>query len=141
MTRVTTCKMMINGDRLQDHFAQVQMISGKMKQIEGGDEYDEGGVCPLHILIQSTMVLQATDVIMMIMMQVQCQHWDPQDETGLLLSCQTGAEYMQERDKCTQVKEHNSSAFFGTAIVANRSKLSMQFHIQRHKKMGQGRPS
>ena len=35
MTRVTTCKMMINGDHLQDHFAQVQMISGKMKQIEG----------------------------------------------------------------------------------------------------------
>ena len=85
MTRVTTCNMMINGDHLQDHFAQVQMISGKMKQIEGGDEYDEGGVCPLHILIQSTMVLQATDVIMMIMMQVQCKHWDPQDETGLLL--------------------------------------------------------
>ena len=141
MTRVTTCNMMINGGRLQDHFAQVQMISGKMKQIEGGDEYDEGGVCPLHILIQSTMVLQATDVIMMIMMQVQCQHWDPQDETGLLLSCQTGAEYMQERDKCTQVKEHNITAFFGTAIVANRSKLSMQFHIQRHTKKGQGRPS
>ena len=62
---VTTCKII---------FAKVQMISGKMKQIEGGDEYDEGGVCPLHILIQSTMVLQATDVIMMIMMQVQCQH-------------------------------------------------------------------
>ena len=67
MTRVTTCNMMINGGRLQDHFAQVQMISGKMKQIEGG-------VFPLHILIQSTMVFQATDVIMMIMMQVQCQH-------------------------------------------------------------------
>ena len=78
MTRVTTCKMMINGGHLQDHFAQVQMISGKMKQIEGGDEYDEGGVCPLHILIQSTMVLQATDVIMMIIVQVQRQHWDPQ---------------------------------------------------------------
>ena len=42
------------------------MISGKMKQIEGG-------VCPLHILIQSTMVLQATDVIIMIMVQVQCK--------------------------------------------------------------------
>ena len=81
-----------------------------MKQIEGGDEYDEGGVCPLHILIQSTMILQATDVIMIIMMQVQHQHWDPQ--VRLLLSCQTGAEYMQDRDKCTQVKEHNSTALF-----------------------------
>ena len=137
MTRVTTCNMMINGGHLQDHFAQVQMISGKMKQIEGGDEYDEDRACTLHILIQSTMVLQATDVIMMIMVQVQRQHW----ETGLVLSCQTGAEYMQERDKCTQVKEHNSSAFFGTAIVANRSKLSMQSPIQRHKRKGQGRPS
>ena len=33
---------------------------------------------------------------------------------------------MQDRDKCTQVKEHNSTAFFCSAIVANRSKLSMQ---------------
>ena len=137
MTRVTTCNMMINGDRLQDHFAQVQMISGKMKQIEGGDEYDEDRACTLHILIQSTMVLQATDFIMMIMVQVQRKHW----ETGLVLSCQTGAEYVQDRDKCTQVKEHNSTAFFGSAFVANRSKLSMQSPIQRHKKKGQGRPS
>ena len=137
MTRVTTCNMMINGGHLQDLFAQVQMISGKMKQIEGGDEYNEDRACTLHILIQSTMVLQATDVIMMIMVQVQRQHW----ETGLVLSCQTGAEYVQDRDKCTQVKEHNSTAFFGTAVVANRSKLSMQSSIQRHKKKGQGRPS
>ena len=136
MTRVTTCKMMINNDHLQDHFAQVQMISGKMKQIEGGDEYDEDRACTLHILIQSTMVFQATDVIMMIMVQVQRQHW----ETGLVLSCQTGAEYMQERDKCTQVKEHNITAFFGTAIVANRSKLSMQFHIQGTRRRGREGP-
>ena len=82
-----------------------------MKQIEGGDEYDEGGVCTLHILIQSTMILQASDVIMMIILQVQRQHWDPQVRL----------------DFCSLARQEQSICRTGTSARRSKSTIALPF--------------
>ena len=72
------------------------------------------------------MVLQATDVNMMIIVQVQRQHWDPQVSLDFCSLARQEQSICRTGTSANRSKSTIALPFFCSAIVANRSKLSMQ---------------